>query len=132
MGTPADRLAELLQFGPRKNKNAGGGSAYPPRSGGAKLPGGLIGFAIAAILILWLIASSYYTVQPEERAVVKRFGAVVKTADPGLHFKLPVRRRHGRIRGDRARAQAGVRLPHRCRPTASAANTPPRISRTSR
>jgi membrane protease subunit HflC len=89
MGTPADRLAELLQFGPRKNKNAGGGSAYPPRSGGAKLPGGLIGFAIAAILILWLIASSYYTVQPEERAVVKRFGAVVKTADPGLHFKLP-------------------------------------------
>ena len=89
MGTPADRLAELLQFGPRKNKNAGGGSAYPPRSGGAKLPGGLIGFAIAAILILWLIASSYYTVQPEERAVVKRFGEVVKTADPGLHFKLP-------------------------------------------
>jgi membrane protease subunit HflK len=30
-----------------------------------------------------------YTVQPEERAVVKRFGAVIKTTDPGLHFKLP-------------------------------------------
>ncbi len=30
-----------------------------------------------------------YTVQPEERAVVKRFGAVIKTTNPGLHFKLP-------------------------------------------
>jgi modulator of FtsH protease HflK len=31
----------------------------------------------------------FYTVQPEERAVVKRFGEVIKIADPGLHFKLP-------------------------------------------
>ena len=30
-----------------------------------------------------------YTVQPEEQAVVKRFGAVIKTTAPGLHFKLP-------------------------------------------
>lgn len=92
MGTPADRLAELLQFGPRKGKgggSSGGGSAYPPRGGGAKLPGGLIGFIVAALVVLWLVASSYYTVQPEERAVVKRFGAVIKTADPGLHFKAP-------------------------------------------
>lgn len=92
MGTPADRLAELLQFGPRKGKGGGGGgggSAYPPRGGGAKLPGGLIGFIVAALVVLWLVASSYYTVQPEERAVVKRFGAVIKTADPGLHFKAP-------------------------------------------
>jgi membrane protease subunit HflK len=28
-------------------------------------------------------------VQPEERAVVKRFGAVYGITDPGLHFKLP-------------------------------------------
>ena len=92
MGTPADRLAELLQFGPRKGKgggSSGGGSAYPPRGGGAKLPGGLIGIIVAALVVLWLVASSYYTVQPEERAVVKRFGAVIKTADPGLHFKAP-------------------------------------------
>jgi membrane protease subunit HflK len=31
----------------------------------------------------------FFTVQPEERGVVKRFGEVVKIADPGLHFKLP-------------------------------------------
>lgn len=45
------------------------------------------GFTV--ILVLWGFASSIYTVQPEEQAVVKRFGAVHHTADPGLHFKLP-------------------------------------------
>ena len=35
------------------------------------------------------ISSAFYTVQPEERAVVKRFGKVVAINEPGLHFKLP-------------------------------------------
>lgn len=35
------------------------------------------------------IGSAFYTVQPEERAVVKRFGKVVAINEPGLHFKLP-------------------------------------------
>jgi len=33
--------------------------------------------------------SSFYTVQPEERAVVKRFGAVIGQTGPGLHWKIP-------------------------------------------
>ena len=41
---------------------------------------------LAIIAILW---SSWYTVQPEETAVVLRFGRAVRTSDPGLHFKLP-------------------------------------------
>lgn len=40
-------------------------------------------------LILWGGFSTIYTVQPEQRAVVKRFGEVIKVADPGLHFKIP-------------------------------------------
>lgn len=48
---------------------------------------------VAAAVLLLVIAvgaaTMVYTVQPEERAVVKRFGAVVKTTDPGLHFRLP-------------------------------------------
>ena len=44
-------------------------------------------------VILLLVAigglTMIYTVQPEEQAVVKRFGAVIKTTAPGLHFKLP-------------------------------------------
>jgi membrane protease subunit HflK len=47
---------------------------------------------IAALIVLLLavgLLTSVYTVQPEERAVIKRFGAVVNTSGPGLHFKLP-------------------------------------------
>jgi membrane protease subunit HflK len=45
---------------------------------------------LAALVILAFLWSSWYTVQPAETAVVRRFGRVVRTAGPGLHFKLPV------------------------------------------
>jgi len=48
----------------------------------------IIGVAIA-IALVWGAFSAFYTVQPEERAVVKRFGAVIGITDPGLHFKIP-------------------------------------------
>ncbi len=48
----------------------------------------LISAAIVVIVIVG-ISSLFYTVQPEGKAVVKRFGKVIKIADPGLHFKLP-------------------------------------------
>src|SRR3546814_5698601 len=44
---------------------------------------------VVGLLVLWGAFSAFYTVQPEQRAVVKRFGAVVAITDPGLHFKLP-------------------------------------------
>ena len=40
-------------------------------------------------LVAVLVWSSWFTVQPEETGVVQRFGAVVRTVGPGLHFKLP-------------------------------------------
>ncbi len=43
----------------------------------------------AVILLLVGTIGSVYQVQPEERAVIKRFGAVIGIADPGLHFKVP-------------------------------------------
>src|SRR5690554_6108962 len=42
-----------------------------------------------ALIAVWGLLSAFYTVQPEEQAVVKRFGAVVDITDPGLHFKIP-------------------------------------------
>ena len=48
----------------------------------------LIFGAIAIIALLsW---TAWFTVQPEETGVVQRFGKVIRTADPGLHFKLPL------------------------------------------
>ncbi len=70
---------------------AGGGG----RGNGAKAAAGNSprGYVIMVLILLgfviWGVSSSFYTVQPEERAVVKRFGKVVSINDPGLHFKLP-------------------------------------------
>jgi membrane protease subunit HflK len=68
--------------GRRPGPDRGTGGSPPPR-----LTTLLIG--VAALLLAWGALSAFYTVQPEERAVVKRFGRVVGIADPGLHFKLP-------------------------------------------
>ena len=40
-------------------------------------------------LVAFGALTSYYIVQPEEEAVIKRFGRVVAQKEPGLHFKLP-------------------------------------------
>ncbi|HRJ46222.1 MAG: hypothetical protein RLZZ129_2220 [Verrucomicrobiota bacterium] len=42
------------------------------------------------VIALFAALTSYYTVQPEEEAVVKRFGRVIAINPPGLHFKLPL------------------------------------------
>ncbi|HBJ34021.1 MAG TPA: FtsH protease activity modulator HflK [Planctomycetaceae bacterium] len=44
---------------------------------------------IVFLAVVWGGMTSYYTVQPEGQAVVKRFGRVVAVKPPGLHFKLP-------------------------------------------
>jgi len=44
---------------------------------------------LGALVVLVGVWTSYYTVAPEEQAVVLRFGAYVDSSPPGLHFKLP-------------------------------------------
>lgn len=60
---------------------------------GGQVPlGRLLGGAawIAGLLaVTFAVLSSVYSVAPEGKAVVKRFGRVVGLKDPGLHFKLP-------------------------------------------
>ena len=51
---------------------------------------GLIGAAIAGLIVLAAILGSWYTVDQAERGVLLRNGAVIGTAQPGLGFKLPV------------------------------------------
>ena len=63
------------------------GGGQPPQI--PQIPRGLVIGVLVAIVALWGVSSVYYTVQPEERAVVKRLGAVISTSDPGLHFKIP-------------------------------------------
>jgi membrane protease subunit HflK len=53
------------------------------------LRGGPIVILIAVVVVASLIWTLWFTVQPEETGIVQRFGKVVRTAGPGLHFKLP-------------------------------------------
>ena len=48
-----------------------------------------VGLAVGGLLLLIGIWSSYYTVAPEEEAVVLRYGRYVESSPPGLHFKMP-------------------------------------------
>ena len=44
---------------------------------------------VAAFFALTVVLGSYFTVQQQSRAIVERFGKYVRTADPGLNFKIP-------------------------------------------
>ncbi len=53
------------------------------------LGGRRIAVVIVLVLLLISLASTWFTVQPEETGIVQRFGAVERTVGPGLHFKFP-------------------------------------------
>ena len=61
--------------------NFGGFRGVPPHfiTGGA-----------AAIIVLIVLLSTYFTIDQGERGVVLHWGAVAGEAEPGLHFKLPI------------------------------------------
>jgi len=45
---------------------------------------------IPGVLLLLLLATSFYQIAPEEMGVILRFGKFVRTSDPGLHLRLPL------------------------------------------
>jgi membrane protease subunit HflC len=54
-----------------------------------------VGQAIATagfvLLVGWLaVVDSFYVVQPQQQAIVLRFGETERLVEPGLHFKIPV------------------------------------------
>jgi modulator of FtsH protease HflK len=55
-----------------------------PRPSARALKRGAIGVFVALFLL-----TGYYQVEPDEVAVVQRFGAYARTTDPGPHVKIP-------------------------------------------
>ena len=45
-------------------------------------------WTVPALIVLWFL-SGIYIVGPDEQGVVRRFGKVVRTVEPGLHYRLP-------------------------------------------
>lgn len=81
-GGPPD-LDQVVRKLNEKLKQIFGGVGSGPGNWAAPL-------AIAAVaLVILLVWSSAYIVQPPERGVVLRFGAYVTTLDPGLHLRFP-------------------------------------------
>jgi membrane protease subunit HflK len=61
--------------------------------GGGGLPEGGVGaiviWGIAGLLAVWLIFTSFHSIEPGERGVVTRFGRYVYTLGPGVGMTLP-------------------------------------------
>jgi membrane protease subunit HflK len=77
-----------------KLKQQGSGGGMPPQVDELvqkfkqlKIPGGWI--ILLLVVLVYLGSSAFYTVAVDEVGVVQRFGRYVRTAEPGLHFKLP-------------------------------------------
>ncbi|MFQ5428272.1 MAG: FtsH protease activity modulator HflK [Thermodesulfobacteriota bacterium] len=49
-----------------------------------------LGIVIVVIGIVFIAVNSFYTVGPEEVGVIRRFGKVIKTTNPGPHFMIPL------------------------------------------
>lgn len=101
--TPEEQIAEFLKkvkafFDGGSKQGTGqksGGSDDGGKGSGSSLPGlnvglGAIGMIAGALLVVFLIASSLYTIQPGESGVVLRFGKYYTITNPGLNFKLPL------------------------------------------
>jgi len=80
-----DELLRRLKARFSGGRGAGGGSVG---GGGFPLPSGLIGLLLAALALLW-VASGFYVVDEQERAVVLRFGSYAGTTEPGLRWRMP-------------------------------------------
>ncbi|CAM8643022.1 MULTISPECIES: FtsH protease activity modulator HflK [Sphingobium] len=83
-------IEELLRrgresFGQGGGGNGGGFGGLPPRASGKALwP-----IAIALVVILWLVLTSFHRVGPQERGVVTLLGKYSRTLTPGISLTMP-------------------------------------------
>ena len=75
--------------GPRRRRN----NPFEKFGLGSLTGGRLVGAAlllVAGLLGLIAFLTSWYQVEPDEVGIVQRFGAYVRTTEPGLHVKIPL------------------------------------------
>lgn len=77
--TPID---ELLRRG--RMRFGGGGGGFPGRPDGS-----IILWALLAVVLLFLIVTSFHVISPGQRGVVTRFGRYSYTLGPGVGMTLP-------------------------------------------
>jgi membrane protease subunit HflK len=69
----------------------GGGKRIelPPMPQMPRIPRGVALLVLGVAAALLLIVTGYYQVEPDEVAVIQRFGKFVRTTEPGPHIKVP-------------------------------------------
>lgn len=54
-----------------------------------KIKGGTLKLIVIGVIVIIILAGSFYTIRPEEAGIILRFGKFVRTTEPGLHLKIP-------------------------------------------
>ncbi|QNM82475.1 FtsH protease activity modulator HflK [Sphingomonas sabuli] len=72
----------------RWSTGGGGGGGGTGRFSG-RPNGSMIAWGVAALVVVWLIFTSFHSIAPAERGVVTRLGRYVKTLGPGVGLTLP-------------------------------------------
>ncbi|MCO4760472.1 MAG: FtsH protease activity modulator HflK [Myxococcales bacterium] len=81
-----------MAWNPYEQNQSGGGFGGGSDSPEIELPPNLLGWVAVAVVVLGLLLggrTSFYTVGPDEQAVVLRLGKFNEIAEPGFHVKLP-------------------------------------------
>jgi membrane protease subunit HflK len=82
--TPGGNVSSFDELFRRSRARFGGGGGLPGRPNGS-----IIAWIVSAILVLWLVGTSFHSVAPGQRGVVTRFGRYSYTLSPGVGFTLP-------------------------------------------
>jgi modulator of FtsH protease HflK len=86
LGAPSVRgLDELLRRGRARFGGGGGGGGGFPGSPDRSL----ILWAILALVLVWMVATSTHSIAPGQSGVVTTFGRYSRTLGPGVSFTLP-------------------------------------------
>jgi membrane protease subunit HflK len=82
---PGGNISSLDDFLRRSRARFGGGGGGLPGRPNASI----VLWAVAAFVALWLIFTSFHSIEPGQRGVVTRFGRYVYTLGPGVGLTLP-------------------------------------------
>jgi membrane protease subunit HflK len=82
--SPGSNVSSLDELFRRGRARFGGGGDFPGRPDRS-----LIGWAILALILVWLVFTSVHSISPGQRGVVSRFGRYSSTLGPGVSFTLP-------------------------------------------
>ncbi len=81
---PGGNVSSFDELFRRSRARFGGGGGLPGRPTGS-----IVAWIVVAILVLWLVGTSFHSVAPGQRGVVTRFGRYSYTLGPGVGFTLP-------------------------------------------